>query len=93
MNALTESEVEKICLKYLDELGFEFLYGPDISPDGLFPERLYNEVILANRLKSAIDRLNPLISTDAREEALKKVLRTNSPDLLINNETIPPVPY
>lgn len=87
MRTITETQMESICLEYLRELGYFFLYGPDISPDGMFPERLYNEVILASRLKSAIDRLNPLISSDAREEALKKVLRTTSPNLLINNET------
>lgn len=88
MRTITETQIESICLEYLRELGYDFLYGPDISPDGTFPERLYNEVILVNRLKSAIDRLNPLISSDAREEALKKVLRTTSPTLLINNETL-----
>jgi type I restriction enzyme, R subunit len=87
MHTITETQIESICLEYLRELGYDFLYGPDISPDGLFPERLYNEVVLINRLKNAIDRLNPLISSDAREEALKKVLRTTSPNLLINNET------
>jgi type I restriction enzyme R subunit len=86
MKTITETQIESICLEYLRELGYDFLYGPDISPDGMFPERLYNEVILASRLKSAIDRLNPLVSSDAREEALKKVLRTSSPNLLINNE-------
>ena len=87
MRTITETQIESICLEYLRELRYDFLYGPDISPDGMFFERLYNEVVLVNRLKSAIDRLNPLISADAREEALKKVLRTTSPNLLINNET------
>ena len=86
MWTITENETEHICLDYLKDLGYDYALGPDISPDGLFPERLYNEVILINRLKDAIDRLNPLISGDAREEALKKVLRTTCPNLLINNE-------
>jgi len=87
MRTITETQIESICLEYLSELGYDFQYGPDISPDGMFTERLYNEVVLGSRLKSAIDRLNPLISSDAREESLKKVLRTTSPNLLINNET------
>ncbi len=87
MLTLTESQIELICLDYLRELGYKHIYGPDISPDGMFVERQYNEVILANRLKEAIYRLNPNIPDDAKEEALKKVLRTESPDLLINNET------
>src|SRR4030042_3405230 len=87
MRTITEYETEHICLDYLKELDYGYLYGPDISPDGLATERLYNEVILVNRLKSAIERLNTLIPADAKDEALKKVLRTSSPDLLINNET------
>jgi len=86
MRTLTESQIELICLDYLRELGYVHIYGPDISPDGMFVERLYNEVILVSRLKEAIYRLNPSIPDDAKEEAFKKVLRSDSPDLLINNE-------
>lgn len=86
-NVITENEIEEIGLEYLARLGYGIIHAPDISPDGERPERQYNEVILVNRVRSAIDRLNPTIPYDAREEALKKVLRTNSPNLLINNET------
>lgn len=84
---ITENEIEEIGLEYFDRLGYGIIHAPDISPDGENPERQYNEVVLINRVRSAIDRLNPTIPYDAREEALKKVLRTNSPNLLINNET------
>lgn len=87
MHTITENEIEHICLDYLQDLGYNYIYGPDISPDGMFAERQYNEVILINLLKEAINNLNPLIPTDAREEALKKVLRSSSPNLLVNNET------
>ena len=87
MHTLTESEVENIGLSYLEEQKYSHLYGPDISPDGIFMERQYNEVVLVNRLRDAIDRLNPKISDEGKADALKKVLRTDSPNLLINNET------
>lgn len=87
MRTITESEVELICLDYLRELGYEHSYGPDLSPDGLYMERQYNEVVLTKRLKEAIARLNPNISEEGQAEALKKVLRTDSPSLLINNES------
>jgi type I restriction enzyme, R subunit len=87
MHTITENEIEHICLDYLQDLGYDYTYGPDISPDGMFAERQYNEVILTKRLKAAIDRLNSQIPADAREEALKKVLRSSSPNLLVNNET------
>jgi len=87
MNSITENEIEEIALSYLESLGYSYLLGTDISPDGEHPERQYNEVVLVTRLRDAIDKLNPNISQDAKEDALKKVLRTDSPNLLINNET------
>jgi type I restriction enzyme R subunit len=87
MNVITENEIEEIALEYLERIGYEIIHGPDISPDGDFPEREYSEVVLINRLRNAIYKLNPHITNEGKEEALKKVLRTESPDLLINNET------
>ncbi|KAA6339922.1 Type I restriction enzyme EcoR124II R protein [termite gut metagenome] len=86
MKAITENEIEQIALDYLQQLGYSYLMGTTISPDGEHPERQYNEVVLATRLRDAIDKLNPAISQDAKEDALKRVLRTESPNLLINNE-------
>jgi len=83
---LSESDIEQIALSYLQHLGYLYLLGTDISPDGETPEREYNEVVLTARLRNAIDKLNPNLSQDAKEDALKKVLRTESPNLLINNE-------
>jgi type I restriction enzyme R subunit len=87
MRTITENETESICIKYITELGYNYLPGPDISPDGLCAERRYDEVVLVNWLSAAINKLNPSISEEGRADALKKVLRTDSPNLLINNET------
>jgi type I restriction enzyme R subunit len=85
-NSITENKIEQIALDYLQQLGYSHMLGTAISPDGEHPERQYNEVILTTRLRDAIDKLNPTISQDAKEDALKKVLRTDSSNLLINNE-------
>jgi type I restriction enzyme R subunit len=86
-NSISENEIEEIALGYLQSMGYGYVLGTDISPDGDHPERTYNDVVLTTRLRDAIDKLNPTISQDAKEDALKKVLRTDSPNLLINNET------
>ncbi len=86
-NCITENEIEEIAIDYLERLGYTYISGTEISPDGEHPERQYNQVILVTRLRDAIDKLNPDLSQDTKEEALKKVLRNESPDLLINNET------
>ncbi|PKP27936.1 MAG: DEAD/DEAH box helicase, partial [Bacteroidetes bacterium HGW-Bacteroidetes-19] len=86
MNSITENEIEEIALSYLQSLGYRYLNGLVISPDGEHPERQYTDVVLTTRLRDAIDKLNPTITQDAKEDALKKVLRTESPNQLINNE-------
>lgn len=89
MATITENEIEQIALGYLKTLGYLYVYGPAISPDELNPqpERQYNEVVLVQRLRTAIEKLNPNLPPDAQEDAIKKVLRTDSPDALLNNET------
>jgi len=87
MSSITENEIEEIALSYLQNLGYSYILGTDISPDGEHPERQYTDVVLTTRLRDAIDKLNPLLGQDAKEDALKKVLRTDSPNTLINNET------
>jgi len=83
---LYESEIEQIALDTLrDENGYTVLYGPDLA-EGVHKERDYSEVLLPQRLRRAIDRLNPHIPVIAREEAFKRVLRTVSINLLENNE-------
>jgi type I restriction enzyme R subunit len=83
---ITESSIEQIALDILSELKYKVIYGPDIAPDGSKPERRsYADVILVDRLREAIDRFNPEIPAEAKDEAVKRILRTESPDLVINN--------
>ena len=83
---ITENEIEQIALDILNEdLGYTVLYGPDLA-EGESKEREYTEVVLQQRLKNAIDKLNPEIPADAREEAFKKALRTTTISLFENNQ-------
>ena len=86
MTTIYESEIEKIALELLrDENGYTVLYGPDLL-EGAHPERSFTEVILKVRLRAAIDRINPRIPEEAREEAFKKALRTQALTVIDNNE-------
>lgn len=87
MQPISENDIEQLALVYLQSLGYEYLNGVTIGPDGAHPERRYNEVVLTTRLRDAIDKLNPNIPQEAKEDALKKVLRMGSPIPIINNET------
>jgi type I restriction enzyme R subunit len=90
MKALTESDVEQAALDIFEELDYKTVYGPDIAPapEGTKPERKnYSDVVLVERLAKAIDKLNPTIPKEAKEEAVKKVLRVESPKLIVNNQS------
>lgn len=85
---LTESAIEDFAIKLFERLGYSYVYAPDIAPDGDNPERShYDEVILKDRLWSAVQRINPAVPRHALQEAVKDVERIHSPELLVNNET------
>ena len=85
---LTESAVEAFAIKLLQHQGYTYLYAPDIAPDGENPERArYDEVLLTQRLASAVKRINPTLSDAVLQDAVRQVERVHSPELLTNNET------
>ena len=85
MAVISEDHIEQIIIQEFIELGYSYINGADISPEGTSQEREYNEVVLKNRLHTAISKLNPNVPYEAQEEAVKKVLRTDSPNLFQNN--------
>jgi type I restriction enzyme R subunit len=87
MTRITENHIEQLAIERLEELGYEYIYAPDIAPDGDTPERdNYEQVLLLNRLQNAVKRINPGIPADAQVEAIKEIQRIASPELLANNE-------
>lgn len=87
LKPITENIIETSAIELLQSQGWEYAHGPGLSPEGLFCEREnYHQIILTQRLRSAIDKINPHIPADAKETAVQKVLRIYSPILLHNNE-------
>ncbi len=84
---ISENQIEQILIEELIDLGYTYVHGGYISPDGPQEERTFQEVVLKERLRSAIAKLNPSVPYEAQEEALKRVLRADSPDLVMNNYT------
>jgi len=69
--------------------GYGIATDSEIGPDGKAPERdAYADVLLMKRLVSAIDRLNPDIPTEARGDALRKVLSVEKPSLIEENRRL-----
>jgi type I restriction enzyme R subunit len=87
-SVLSEDHIEQIFIQEFIDLGYSYVNGSDISPDGIAQEREYDEVVLKYRLRSAIAKQNPTVPADAQEDAIKKLLRSDSPNLFQNNYTI-----
>ena len=83
---MTEDQLEQEALAWLADVGYTPLRGPALAPDGERPERgSYQQVLLVERLRAAIARLNPQLTTAAREDALQQVLDLGIPSLLSAN--------
>jgi type I restriction enzyme R subunit len=81
-----EATVEAATLDWFEGLGYERKYGPDIEPGELYAERAsFGDVLLLERLRSAVARINPAIPVEALDEAVRKIARTESPSLVENN--------
>ncbi|MGM0982979.1 MAG: type I restriction endonuclease subunit R [Pseudomonadota bacterium] len=83
---MTEDQLERLCLEWFAEGGWEIAHGPDIAPDALTPERAdYRQVLLIGDLEAAIRRLNPHLPDDAVEQALAVVRKPESLDVVVSN--------
>jgi len=87
-SAITELEVENIALSWLQELGYEVIWGPDIAPDGRYPERSdWAETVLLGRLETALQEINPTLPQQAIDEAIRKIKTIKSASLVLDNRT------
>jgi len=86
--SLNESHVEESALSWFHELGYTIGHGPHPAPEEPEAERdSFADVVLIERLRDAIWRLNEAIPEEAREDAIRKVLRVATTSLIQTNRT------
>jgi len=89
VNGIAESHVEEATLEWLSELGYVAANGLEIGPDGDRPERAsYGDVLLIERLRAAVAKLNPALTEQARAEVIAKVVQTETPSLVEENRRL-----
>ena len=87
MPKITESNIESFAIEQLQSLGWEYIHGLAIAPGAEQSEREnFEQIILIDRLRKSLSIINPQIPKEAQEQAIQKVLRIYSPELLHNNE-------
>ncbi len=80
---LSENTAEHQALRWLDDLGYDIEHGVAGEP-GPFRSSL-GDIVLTDRVRACIDRLNPTLPAAAREEAVRKLLLQESPTLIQQN--------
>ena len=88
MPKLCESAIEEMAIEELQRLGYTYIAGVDLAPDAPNAERQsYSDVLLMNRLRTALTNLNPGVPAEALESAARKLSRIATSNLLADNET------
>ena len=89
MALITEDLLEQQCLDWFKQLGYAYVFAPDLSPDGESPERPDpRQVILTGRLRSALQRLNPEVPSSIIESAVLQLANPDVPGLLRSNRQV-----
>jgi len=89
VSAFTESVVEQAALAWLEGVGWQVRIGAEIAPGEPLAERDdYGQVVLAQRLRDALARLNPALPAEALEDAFRKLTRPEGADLIVRNRAL-----
>ena len=90
MNRFNEDTLsEQPVIEWLKKMGYEYAFGPEISPGGSFMERGdYRQVVLENRLKRSLKRINPDLPDHILDQVFNKISKYHHPDLEMGNKEI-----
>src|SRR3989449_1329869 len=89
---VTESVVEEAALAWLESAGWQIRNGAEIAPGEPAAERDdYGQVVLAQRLRDALARLNPALPAEALEDAFRKLTRPEGVELIVRNRALHPL--
>lgn len=87
---MNEEQLEKLCLDWFAEGGWDVLHGPDIAPDSENPLRYdYAKVVLTHHLRTAFEKVNRHLPQEKLESCFEQVqaiaLKPVSMDSMTNN--------
>ncbi len=88
-HGVTESVVEQAALAWLASVGWQVAHGPEIAPGLPSAERAdFGEVVLPQRLRNALARLNPSLPAEALEDAFRRLTRPEGAELVLQNRAL-----
>jgi type I restriction enzyme R subunit len=86
MSRLAEAVGGDAALAWLEGLGYAVKHGLEIAPGEIGAERTdYGQVVLEQRLRDALARLNPELPPEALDDAFRKIMRAEGATLEARN--------
>jgi type I restriction enzyme R subunit len=85
---MNEDKLEQLCLKWLEEMGWDYIHGPELLPEepGDRAEREdERQVLLLDRLRTQLTEINGHLPEEAIEDAIKQVENLAGPNLVTTN--------
>jgi len=81
--ATEDTYAEQPTIEWLEELGWTYVHGPDIAPDGPSPEREHwSDVVLRDRLRAKTADLNPELPVEAVDQVVTAVVQTEADQVI-----------
>lgn len=84
IKVFNETEVELSALEWLEELGYEIAFGPDLIEVEKERES-YQDVVLKDRLMDALLSMNPRVPRSVLDDALREIMIPKQVSLIENN--------
>lgn len=89
MTIFNESIIEQAALAWLEGAGWSVRSGAEIAPGEPAAERDdYGQVVLEQRLRDALARVNPDLPAEALEDAFRKLTRPEGAELVARNRAL-----
>ena len=84
---ITENQLEQLTLDWFKSIGYDYICGYDIAPDGDTPERIdYRQIVLFNRLLTQLQKINPHIPVSVLETVSHQIAKPETPVLIKSNK-------
>ncbi len=84
---ITEDQLEQLTLNWFKAIGYDYICGYDIAPDGEAPERVdYRQIVLFDRLINQLKIINPHIPLSTLEAVAQQIAKPETPVLIKSNK-------
>lgn len=84
----TEAELEETALEWLEEVGYLTVSGSHFDPEQELSSRSsYSDVVLVDHLRNGLVNVNPNLSTEVIDDAIRQISTLSHPDLMTMNRS------